>query len=118
MQWIVSAGRGLDMQAFDGEGNELMLANYVHAGDSEPGPSTSSGGHQVLLDLAQDWREKLGLQVAEVAQDLREEQKHLRRSQGKRALGMGRAGLGWGSGRQNGGSGGPRVGRAGLSSGS
>lgn len=96
MQWILSAGRCLDMQAFDSEGNELMLANYVHAGDSDPGPSTPLGGHQMLLDLAPDWREKLGLQVAEVAQDLREEQTHLRRSQGKRTSGMGRAGLGWG----------------------
>ena len=105
VQWVVSAGRCLDMQAFDGEGNELMLANYVHAGDSEPGPSTSSGGHQVLLDLAPDWKEKLGLQVAEVAQDLREEQRQLRRSQGRQVSGMGRAGLGWAAGGQGGGSG-------------
>ena len=90
------------MQAFDGEGNELMLADYVHAGDSEPGPSTSSGGNQVLLDLAPDWKEKLGLQVAEMAQDLRVEQVQLRRSQGRRASGMGRAGPGWASGGQGG----------------
>ena len=102
------------MQAFDGGGNELMLANYIQAGDSEPGPSTSSGGHQVLLDLAPDWKEKLGLQVAEVAQDLREERTHLCRSQGKQASGMGRAGLGWASGGQGGALGWPQKGRAGL----